>query len=279
METKVLTESLKYLPYIVASDNKITDVSYAFTNLTEIEISQLIGMDTNSLCDLIRLSSKKGLKNIKDNHSYYIFTKSLQPREVNIIKRTGLMVGEQMYIFLEKPNSRLEEKIPCIAQYCSNNIFAYAVLSIPDRIILASNQKFYNQLNEYQVEYKCILGKKIDDILSDFKFSFDLISAFKKIAAGKTVEMKEAVLEHEKKGIGYGDILAFPVYSQNVVKYCVVNIFDVTDKILYKKRMDEQSVIIGEQSEKLKAITNEFKTQLKMNFEALNIKSGLHDSA
>jgi len=235
MVSDIIGESLNYLPYIKTYNNKVLKVSYAFINLTGFELSELMGMEINKVCTMLRLHCEYGLNKVKKNKTYYLFTKNHQPREVTIIQYCGLIPEEEIYVFLETPNSRLEDTLPYVHQYCFNELFGFAVMSIPERIILMANQYFYDLVSEYQIEYKYFLGMKIDELIKECIFSFDLWSVLKKIRYGTTVQLKEVFIEQPSKGIMYYDILIIPIVFANKVKYCLFHVYDVTDKVLLKQ--------------------------------------------
>ena len=79
---------------------------------------------------------------LTSKYSGYIFTKSLEAREVNISLFYGKETNEKVYTFIEKPNSRLDDKLIFVEQTFIDNISGVAVYSVPDLILLKANQKY-----------------------------------------------------------------------------------------------------------------------------------------
>ena len=102
-----LIDTVKYLPHIVICSDVVVEVSYAFVNLTQYNSDELIGCTYTDLLNKLRYVQCT-------SNSGFIFTKSLEAREVEIINHMSVINEKQICVFLEKPGSRLQDKFQVI---------------------------------------------------------------------------------------------------------------------------------------------------------------------
>ena len=129
-------------PYFYSCDGIITDVNKEFIDFTGFEIDELLGKSLTEIGHMLKINSQILLDNISSNYSGYIFTKSFSAREVNIYTFTYTETNGKVYTFIEKPNSRLDDKLVFIEQLFKDDTSGFAVYSAPDLILLKSNQKY-----------------------------------------------------------------------------------------------------------------------------------------
>ena len=97
-------------PYIYSCDSIITEVNKAFIDFTGFTINELLGKSLIEIGDMLKINLEIPLDNINNKYSGYMFTKCLSPREVNISLLNDNETNEKVYTFIEKPNSRLNDK-------------------------------------------------------------------------------------------------------------------------------------------------------------------------
>lgn len=93
--------------YLYIFDKIITKISDDFTELTGFTEEELLGKSLTDLGEMLRINSQVILENIDSNISYFVFTKSLEVREVNISLFQCKQSNEKIYTFVEKAYSRI----------------------------------------------------------------------------------------------------------------------------------------------------------------------------
>ena len=149
METKVDSNRYKYKSYFTSIFNIVTDFDNGFLELTgyskeEIEDKEISFVFTK----LLRLPEETYKRiNFKSRTECFIFTKTLEAREVTISLLKDPISKAKVYIVEEKPNSRLEEKLLFEAQVFLDNKIGCGIYSVPDLKLLKSNQKLQDLKN------------------------------------------------------------------------------------------------------------------------------------
>ena len=129
-------------PCLCSCDSIITKVNKEFVEFTGFTKHELLGKSLMEIGAIIRVNTQIHLNNIIDIYSGYVFTKALSAREVNISHFYYKEVNEEIYTFVEKPNSRIDDKMIFMEQTLSDNMVGISVYSIPDLIMVKVNQKY-----------------------------------------------------------------------------------------------------------------------------------------
>lgn len=98
-------------PCLTACDSIITEVNKEFIEFTGFTLEELFGKSITEIGDLLRINSQILLINVNSKYSGFIFTKSLEVRGVDISIIKGQETNEKIYTFIEKSNSRLDDKL------------------------------------------------------------------------------------------------------------------------------------------------------------------------
>jgi signal transduction histidine kinase len=165
---------------------------------------------------------------------------------------------------------------------CKDNLTGVAVYSVPDLVLVKASQKYVDSWEaSFNIIENCI-GKKIDELVSDWKGS-EIESIWDNILdTGKTLQMKEFMYKSSTNGITYFDMTVTPLYEDGSIKYLVSNSIDVTDRVLDRIRIENQSKLIAQQNEMLgkslieqeeffSNISHELKTPLNVILSALQV--------
>ena len=129
-------------PCLHSCDSIITEVNKEFIKFTGYALDELLGKSLMEIGAMIRINTQILLDSISNKYSGYVFTKFLEAREVNISLFYSQEANEKIYTFVEKPNSRLYDKLIFEKQTLSDNIVGVAIYSLPDLILLKANQKY-----------------------------------------------------------------------------------------------------------------------------------------
>jgi PAS domain-containing protein len=155
-------------PYFYTCDAIIMDVNKEFIDFTGFTIDELLGKSLIEIGVLLKINLQKLSNSINDNHSVYIFTKSLNSREVTISLFNDTVANGQVYTFVEKPNSRLDDKFIFMEQLFIDNTMGYAVYSVSDLILLRSNETYLNLLDSPLNDEVNIIGLPVSEIVDGF---------------------------------------------------------------------------------------------------------------
>ncbi|MFL0198853.1 hypothetical protein ACJDU8_25375 [Clostridium sp. WILCCON 0269] len=98
-------------PCLHSFDSIIVKVNKEFIDLTNFTKKELFGKSLMEIGQMLRINSQITIDNIDNNYSGYMFTKSLEVREVDISLFYSKETNEKVYTFIEKPNSRLDNKL------------------------------------------------------------------------------------------------------------------------------------------------------------------------
>ena len=188
------------------------------------------------------------------NGPYLMFTKNYEVKEIDIYVETRCELDVIGYSFIERPNSRLDEKFIFLEQQFIDNVIGMAIYSVPDLILLKANQKYLNYFKAPFNKRENSIGLPICEIISSSMESlFEPIwKTFQK--SQKSQYLKEQIFESTDRGSTYWDITITPVTEKGELKYICNNNVDVTDRVMAKQRLAEQTEIIRQQKEQLESI-------------------------
>ncbi len=117
-------------PCLYSCNSIITNVNKEFTDFIGFTMDELSGKALIDVGDMIRINSQMYLDHINGQYIGYIFTKLLEVREVTISVFYDKETNEQVYTFVEKPNSRLDDKLNFEKQVFTDNMQGLAVYSV-----------------------------------------------------------------------------------------------------------------------------------------------------
>jgi signal transduction histidine kinase len=240
------------LSCIFVSNRIITKVSHSFIGMTDYLIEDFLGNDISEVFKMLRFGPSVNLENIDKEAEYFLFTKSLEVKFVHIDLLQSIQ--EMVYIFSEIPNSNLDTKIPFAYTLCSDNYYGIGIYSMPDMTLLKTNEKYISFKDEpYNKKENCI-GKNISEFATGFKGSTYEDIWDNLIRTGKTYNIDEYMYEGLERGITYWRLSLVPIYEQSKIKYCVVMTTEITEQVLYRKKIEEQAKIIKKQKKELETV-------------------------
>ncbi|NRT91783.1 sensor histidine kinase [Clostridium beijerinckii] len=252
MEDRRYLECIEEISYILLKNHKVFKVSQQFVEITEYTTADLLGKSIAEIFKILRVGPSVDIKNIAEKADYFLFTKSLEFRSISIeiIKEED----SQLFIIREKPNSRLEAKHTYLSELCKSNFVGVAVYSVPDMILIKANQQYLDFLEHPFNQSYYSIGKNIDKII--LGWSGSKVEKFWKeaILTGKAVQVKEYEHIGYERGITYWDSIIIPVTEGESIKYVVSNTSEVTEKVLNRKKVEEQIDAINLQNKEMEAV-------------------------
>lgn len=263
MEDRRYLECIEEISYILLKNHKVFKVSQQFAEITEYTTADLLGKSIAEIFKILRVGPSVDIKNIAEKADYFLFTKSLEFRSISIeiIKEED----SQLFIIREKPNSRLEAKHTYLSELCKSNFVGVAVYSVPDMILIKANQQYLDFLEPPFNQSYYSIGKNIDKII--FGWSGSKVEKFWKeaILTGKAVQVKEYEHIGYERGITYWDSIIIPVTEGESIKYVVSNTSEVTEKVLNRKKVEEQIDAINLQNKKWRLYLKVFQMEYSLD--------------
>lgn len=241
-------------PCFLTCGSIVTEVNKEFINFTGFVMDELLGKSLIEIGDMIRINSQMFLGNIKSKYSGYIFTKSLEVREVNISLFINNQTKETVYTFIEKLNSRLNEKLIFEEQTFIDNISGVAVFSVPDLILLKTNQKYLEFMEAPFNKEEISLGKPINKIIAGFEGSKSEVTWNNVVETQKPNYTEKFQFNRLPTIVTYWDFNKIPIFQNGKLKYIFETSINVTQRVFENESLERQRKVIEEQKKELEAI-------------------------
>ncbi len=270
MKNKVASKYAKNNNQLICISNKVSDIEEDFLKLTEYAKDEIMDKGIFEVfVNLLRVSPHKFEQlDLEGKMTSFLFTKTLQVREVTITTSYDSNHNKKKYTIVEKPNSRMEEKFPYIEQLYIDNKSGIAIYSA-DLIMLKANKTFLNFMEEPFDQKENCMGRTIFEIFKGLKGS-KVEDNWRKISkTGESFYTSEFVYEFFDRGVTYWDASTIPIYEKGKIKYLVHNTIEVTERVLDRKRIEEQQKIIEAQNTQLM----KQKELLKRQYGLLNLSN------
>jgi len=241
-------------PFLHSKNNIIVEVNNQFINLTGYSKNELIGKSLYEISCMLRINSQIYIENIQDEYSCYIFTQLYQPREVTIYCKHLECKDEKMYFFKEKANSRTEDKCQFLNKFLLDNQKGIAIYDMKNLILLKANQRYLELLGKEYNKIEMIIGKKVSDIIYLWEDDDCKEAWINVINTGKSFYGKEIKLLINNCEENYLNINMIPIIEDGKNKYVGITTENVTEKVLLRKKSEEQAKVIKQQKEELEII-------------------------
>ena len=210
----------KHGSYVLTSNGKVIDIGDDFLELTGYTKEDILYKSMSEVCnELLRITIDlyDTESSIREKEGF-IFTKSLEVREISLSVTEIISTNEKIYYIVEKPNSRLEDKFPYVEQIFLDNKYGICVYS-KDLILLKANDIFLSNFDEPFNKRENIIGLKINKIKSGFEnsnYEKILYDTFNVIEAYHT---SEYIHGKSTKGSSYWESSITPIFENGKVKY------------------------------------------------------------
>jgi len=226
-------------PYLFSCNSIITEVNNKFLDLTGFTMNELLGKSLIEIGAMLKINSQILLDNISCEYSGYIFTKSINAREVNISLLYGTKINEKLYSFVEKPNSRLDDKLIFEEEAFEEDISGVAVYSVPDLILLKANQKYLNLVDSASNKKGNNIGRPISEIVKGFGSQAEVIwsSIFE---LRKTSYIKEFTIDNFEENTTYWSFSQTAISEKGEIKYIFETASEATEKVFENQNLENQ---------------------------------------
>lgn len=231
--------------FITEQDGVVVSISNTFTDMTGYTIAESINRDVVDLFNILKIGPNADIHNINEEEDYFLFTKLLEVKliKIKVIKE----LYKRTYIFCETTNYTIDSKFPFALGLALDSHYGIGIYSAPDMILLKANEKYISFFDEpYNKRENCI-GRNIADIIGEYRRS--IINTVLK--TGRTYNVDEYMYKSLNKGVTYWQMTIVPIIENQEIKYCIVMTSEITEQVLYRKKIEEQSKIIQKQKNEL----------------------------
>lgn len=272
MSAESLLSNLDKLPFIIVKDRAATEVSQLFFNFTQFTCDELLNHYVEDIFNTLRVGPNVNVNSIDENTDYFLFTKSHQVKQVNI--KVIDNVQEKVFIFIEKLDFNLDIKFPFVSKLCSDNYHGIAIFSLPDITLLKANETFISFFDKPFNQKENCIGKTVSEFVTGFKGSTSEKIWQDIINTGQTYNTDEYMFDRLDRGVTYWKSTMTPIYESGKLKYCIEMTTDITEQVLQRKKLEEQSRIINQQNQQLKNKKDELEEIIQNIDDAIYIYDG-----
>ena len=234
--------AIRQEPYICVHKGVAVDINYNFTVLTGFSGEEIIGKDIVYIMnDLLRLNKKiPSSDEITSIESCFLFNKLLDFREASIQVLADVENDVTYFIFKQRALIDINNPISFTQQLISDNFMGIAIYSAEDFTLLKASRE-YEKIMYERYNQRDIVGRKIYEFIhgwmdSSARRDWETVIQNKKPIVG----MELPVLNHLSGLIEYFDTSIAPILDYNRVKYLVVALNDITEKVKYKQLLVKQ---------------------------------------
>jgi PAS domain S-box-containing protein len=227
-------------PFLLVKEGVVIQTGAEFTLLTGYFSEEITGYSIDYIEDKLRSNFQLEREIISDSRSLFIFGKSLEPIEV-AIKYVDMEEGECLIIFEAEKGYNYNKSFNVIEKLNTDKTTGFIVMSCPDLTVLKVNQEFINTLNEPYNNIETSLGKKISEIVPDFKKSkmHDLFN--KVISTGMPYFEEEHEVFTMKRGTTFWNISMVTIPDENGKKYMLMSILEVTKRVVQRREIEQKN--------------------------------------
>ncbi|OPJ63984.1 PAS domain-containing protein [Clostridium oryzae] len=239
-------------PFITVENGIVVQANQSFEDMTGYTVDELMDKSIEEVFRILRLGPSINIEEIDDQTDYFLFSKSLEVKFVNVkVIRKKL---EKTYIFSEKMDHSLGSKLAFANGLASDNYYGIGIYSTPDITLISANQKYMSFFDEpYNRKENCI-GKRMDEFSAGFKKSTYEYIWSKVLKTEKNCNIDEFMYDRLDMRKTYLRLTFVPIFEGEKMKYCVVIAVEVTEQVLYRKKIEEQTKIIERQKKELEAV-------------------------
>lgn len=226
-------------PFMIIKNNIVTEVNAGFLKLTGYSENEIINKTIVEVGRILKIDSQINLQSLECNGEFYIFHKSLQVIEVTI--SCIVKFNEKILYFKKNIYFNIEEKFNFVEQIYIDREPSILIRSVPDSILLKSNQNYLNMLKEPYNSIENSIGKKHKEIITEYENSESQNPWDKLINNLKHCYTEKICYNHYNRGVMYLNVSTMPIFVQGKLKYVIQVISDVTEKIQNSKAVEQRN--------------------------------------
>ena len=240
------------IPYMLVKNGQVIKINSQFAEMTEYGYSALLNRRIEDVFRILRVGPNIDINIIDDKVDYFLFTKSLDIRFVNIQVRDKEQDKE--LIFLQRPDYKLDDKLSFTNILFQDNYYGIGIYSVPDNTLLRANEKYISIFNDPYKNKELCIGRTVWEFDTGFEGSSLETIWNDVLKTGKAYNVDEYMYEGFERGITYWRLSLNPVYIDNKIKYMIEMNSEITEKVLHRKKLEEQAKLIKKQKQELEAV-------------------------
>lgn len=252
MQNMNFIDSIEAQAFVMMTNDTITEVSQSFADMTEYLIEELINKNIGEVLKTLKVGPNVNFKNLHKQANYFLFTKHLEVRFVNIEVRKKF--NQRILILREKENSRFENNNQFLERLISENKTGIGIFKASNFILLKANQSYLNDFPEPYNNKEMLYGKSLKDVIPNFKDTA-IEKAFSDVVTNNQPTYYKEQLSPVSNNINkYWNYTLMPICVNSQVEYIVVMIDDVTESVISRERIRKQAELIEQRNKQLEAI-------------------------
>jgi PAS domain S-box-containing protein len=243
---------MKELSFLVVRDEKVEEISESFLRMTMYSVEDFVNKNIIEIFKILRFGPSFSFDKLNEDDEYFLFNKELEVIFVNVKLQDH--INKRIYTFIEKPNSDFDTKFPLASILCKDNHYGIGIFSLPDITLLKANEKFISFLDAPNNCKENCIGKFVGEFVTGLKGSPSEGIWQTIMKTGETINIDEYQFDGLERGITYWKCSYTPIYEKGKLKYCIQMATEITEQVLYRKKIEVQSRIIEDQNTKLQAL-------------------------
>lgn len=223
-------------PYIIEEKNIIVEINDAFLNLTHFTREELLNRCTSDVWKAcLRINVEPDF--IDHKAEAICFTKSLDARFVTIIRNKDKSNDKIIYVFIERPNFQLDEKIQFINKLSTDNRIGVAIFTAPDFMLIKANAAYMDYLDKPYNTKELAYGKYINDFIPNYAGSSAEKALKKLVEANQSIYLKAQRSLFPSDKPRYWDNIIIPISENENVKFIVSLVNNVTEETYLRENI------------------------------------------
>lgn len=247
METVQRAKIQDHLAHAKVIDNRVVDINAPLEALTGYSKDELIGKTEDELIKILRINFSCQDNPPSIHEDYYLFTKSHDAKKISISLNLDKALNIKYYIFKEKKQFQIGSILSAFNQLLGDKQFGIALLSMPEAIILRANQTYLDSLDSPFNSFEKIIGYRLKDIVNPENSEIINEVWDNYLQLGMIYHEDEFRYDGFKRGTTYWINTLIPIAENNKVKYAIHISREITETVINRKIVEEQSKIIAQQ--------------------------------
>ncbi|NLN66275.1 MAG: HAMP domain-containing histidine kinase [Clostridiaceae bacterium] len=246
----------RMVPHSVAQlyvrNGKSVSANKGFTELTGFSLNEIRDQELSILFKDVLKSSWHPNNFALEKAECYIFTKAYDVKRVMVsIEPQGDVL---CVTFIEKSIPYLHGIAELLVNIYNDGETGFMVLCAKELLLLKANKFLTDYINVFYDDSQSCIGDHISNIFLRFGGA-----SYEQIREGIDIDSKSIHLdamryEFPVKGITYWDLIITPLKQGNAVQYIVIIAKEVTEAVINRNRLEEQTKTIHEKNQQLQAI-------------------------
>ena len=249
-------DSIRLRSYICIQNGLVNEIDDNFVEFTGYSREELIGKTFSHIMnDMLKVN--KYIKNMNDLifvERCFLFTKFLDFKQTSIEFKRDIKNDLTNIIFIQLPLTSINNPTSFTHQIISNSTLGIAMFYAEDFTLLKANKQ-YEQIIFERYKQSDIISKKIHEYVAGWWDSSDEILWKSVVETQKPYYcMEQPSLNPHTREIEYFDTSITPIMDNDRVKFIILSLNNVTEKVNYRIENEKKALVIEKQKDQLEGI-------------------------